>query len=60
MHLYRATDLQPGEPTEETDQIEVVLLTPQEALGRIETGQIADAKSILGIQMHAAGLFKAY
>jgi ADP-ribose pyrophosphatase len=49
MHLYRATDLEPGEPTEETDQIDVVLLTPAEAWTRVESGEIADAKSILAL-----------
>jgi len=49
MHLYRASGLQPGEPTEETDQIEVVLLTPGEAWQRVESGEIADAKSILAL-----------
>jgi ADP-ribose pyrophosphatase len=49
MHLYRATDLTPGEPTEETDQIEVTLLTPDEAWERVRSGEIADCKSILAL-----------
>lgn len=49
MHLYRATDLRPGKATEETDQIEVVLLTPEEAWRRVDSGEIADAKSILAL-----------
>ena len=36
MHLYEATDLQEGEATEDTDQIEVVTLTPEEAWRRLE------------------------
>src|SRR5205085_1844640 len=47
MHLYEATDLQPGEPTEETDQIEVVPLRAEEALQRLGSGELADAKTIL-------------
>lgn len=49
MYLYRATDLQAGVPTEETDQIEVVLLTVAEAMDRFRAGEIADAKTILGL-----------
>jgi ADP-ribose pyrophosphatase len=49
MYLYRAAKLQPGEPTEETDQIEVVTVSPEEAQARIGTGEIADAKSILAV-----------
>jgi ADP-ribose pyrophosphatase len=49
MHLFRATGLTPGEPTEETDQIEVVLLTPDDAWQRVQSGEIADAKSILAL-----------
>jgi ADP-ribose pyrophosphatase len=49
MHLYEATDLQPGDPTEETDQIEVVLLSAQEALDRLK-GTTADAKTLLALQ----------
>jgi ADP-ribose pyrophosphatase len=49
MHLYRATGLTPGEPTEETDQIEVVQLTPDEAWQCVQAGEIADCKSILAL-----------
>lgn len=52
MHLYEATDLEPGQPTEETDQIEVVLLTLDEALQRIGSDEVADAKTILGLLMY--------
>ena len=56
MHLFLATKLEAGQPTEETDQIEVVPLTLAEALGRIETGEMADAKSILALLMYARRL----
>jgi len=49
MHLYRATGLSPGEPTEETDQIEVVLMGPEEAASQVGQGEIEDAKTILAI-----------
>jgi ADP-ribose pyrophosphatase len=49
MHLYRATELEPGEPTEETDQIEVVLVPRDEAVARIRSGELQDAKTILAI-----------
>jgi ADP-ribose pyrophosphatase len=49
MHLYEATDLQPGEPTEETDQIEVVLLSPDEARAQLQ-GTNADGKTLLALQ----------
>ena len=48
MHLYEATDLERGEATEETDQIEVVLLTPQEARRQLE-GHNADCKTLLAL-----------
>lgn len=48
MHLYRATGLKPGKATEETDQIEVIILPLEEALTRIN-GEVSDAKSILGL-----------
>jgi ADP-ribose pyrophosphatase len=48
MHLYEATELVPGEPTEETDQIEVVLLTADEAWTQLQ-GTNADAKTLLAL-----------
>jgi ADP-ribose pyrophosphatase len=48
MHLFRAVDLVPGEPTEDTDQIEVVLMTPADAASRVGN-EIQDAKTILAI-----------
>jgi ADP-ribose pyrophosphatase len=50
MHLYEARDLQPGKATEETDQIEVVLMTPEEALERVESDNVADAKTLLALK----------
>lgn len=49
MHLYRATNLTPGQPTEETDQIEVELLTPEDAMRRLQSGEIQDAKTIIAL-----------
>ena len=54
MHLYEARDLEPGDATEETDQIEVVLLTPEEALERVESDDVADAKTLLALKYAAA------
>lgn len=48
MHLLLCEGLQPGTPTEATDQIEVVALGIEDAVGRIG-GEIADAKSILAL-----------
>lgn len=54
MHLYEARGLLPGKATEETDQIEVVLMTPEEALERVESDEIADAKTLLALKYAAA------
>jgi ADP-ribose pyrophosphatase len=56
MYLYKAGDMQPGTPTEQTDQIEVVAMDPAEALHRVRTGEIADAKSILALLVYSYGL----
>lgn len=56
MHLYRATGLTPGEPTEETDQIEVVLLSPEEAQEHAQRGEMADAKTLLALALHGVAL----
>lgn len=53
MHLIVCTGLQSGTPTEETDQLEVVELSLDDALGRIDAGEIADAKSILALLYYA-------
>lgn len=49
MYLFRATNLTPGEPTESTDQIEVVLLDRETALQQVRDGEIADAKTIVAL-----------
>jgi ADP-ribose pyrophosphatase len=54
MHLYEARGLEAGNATEETDQIEVVLLTPEEALKRVESDDVADAKTLLALKYAAA------
>jgi ADP-ribose pyrophosphatase len=48
MHLLVCSGLEAGTPTEETDQIEVVSLGLDDAIGRIG-GEIVDAKSILAL-----------
>lgn len=52
MYLYRLRDLTPGEATEENDQLEVVLMTPEEAWQAVQRGEMADAKSILALALH--------
>lgn len=54
MHLYEARELEPGEATEETDQIEVVLLTAEEALATVEADAVADAKTLLALKYAVA------
>jgi ADP-ribose pyrophosphatase len=50
LFLYLATDLEPHRLTaEDTDEIEVVKVTPQEARKLIKNGAIEDAKSIAGL-----------
>jgi len=53
MHLFLATDLQPGEPTESTDEIEVVEMTLDEALAHLSGDEMADAKTQLGLLHYA-------
>jgi ADP-ribose pyrophosphatase len=55
MYLYGLHDLTPGKATEENDQIEVVLMTPEEAWDAVERGEVADAKSILALALHRCG-----
>jgi ADP-ribose pyrophosphatase len=54
MYLYEARGLQPGDATEETDQIEVVLMTPEAALERVESDDVADAKTLLALKYASA------
>jgi ADP-ribose pyrophosphatase len=50
LHLYLATDLKPSRLiAEDTEEIEVVRVSPEEAIQRIATGDICDAKSIAGL-----------
>ncbi|GAC1396832.1 MAG: NUDIX hydrolase [Chloroflexota bacterium] len=49
MHLYRATDLKPGDATEENDQIEIVCLSLDDALDHARRGEVGDAKSVLAL-----------
>jgi ADP-ribose pyrophosphatase len=50
MHLFLATDLTPGEPALEAGEvIEPFLCTWEEALKLAETGEIRDAKSLVGL-----------
>jgi len=51
MYLYRATQLQGGQPTEATDQIEVVTVALDEALQRMRSGEMSDAKTQPGLLM---------
>jgi ADP-ribose pyrophosphatase len=55
IHIYLASDLTRGVTAHEADEfIEVVTLPLSEALRRIETGEITDAKTMIGI-LFAAG-----
>ncbi len=50
MHLFLAKDLVPdGLHAEDTEEIEIVRVTPEEALRLIKSGRIQDAKSIAGL-----------
>jgi ADP-ribose pyrophosphatase len=48
--LFLATDLSPSSlPQDDDEAIELVFMSPSEALDRVDSGEISDAKSILGI-----------
>lgn len=50
LHLFLATQLEPCQADQDTDeQIEVHVMTLEDALSRIETGEIVDAKTIVGL-----------
>lgn len=52
MHLFLATDLEPGPPAPDKDEFVEALQVPlDEALRMVERGDICDAKSILGLLM---------
>jgi ADP-ribose pyrophosphatase len=52
MHFYLATGLEPGQPTEDTDQIQVVLLSYEEAMDRMRNGEVPDAKSVAALALY--------
>ncbi|MEO7454645.1 MAG: NUDIX hydrolase [Gemmatimonadaceae bacterium] len=55
IHLFMATGLTHGEPNREADEfVELVVMRLSEALERINTGEITDSKTVLGI-LFAAG-----
>ena len=50
MRLYLATGLMPGEPCRETgEQIENLVVSWEEALQLVRSGEIRDAKTIIGL-----------
>jgi len=52
MHVFLATGLRPGRPRPEDDErIEVISVGLGEALAMIASGEICDAKSIIGLLM---------
>lgn len=52
MHLFICGGLQPGTPTEENDQIEVVPLALDEAMQKMWDGEIADGKTLLSLALY--------
>jgi ADP-ribose pyrophosphatase len=51
IHIYKATELNPGRQQLDRDEVlEVIEMPLQEAIRMIETGAIRDAKSIVGLQ----------
>lgn len=56
MHLYKATGLTPGTPTEETDTLEVVRMSAAEARDDVRRGKIIDAKTIAALAFIEGGL----
>lgn len=55
IHLFMATGLSHGEASREPDEfVELVMMRLSEALERISTGNITDAKTVLGL-LFAAG-----
>jgi len=55
IHLFMATELTHGESNREADEfVEIVIVGLSEALELIHTGQIIDAKTVVGI-LYAAG-----
>jgi ADP-ribose pyrophosphatase len=59
LHLFRATDLQSAEAhLDKDEQIEVHTMTLQQALQKIESGEIIDAKTIIGLLRIHQGSFQ--
>jgi ADP-ribose pyrophosphatase len=54
MHLFTVTDLTAGTPTEENDQIEIECLDLEDALQRIGSGEMRDAKTVAALTLYAA------
>jgi ADP-ribose pyrophosphatase len=52
MHVYLCEGLQAGKPTEENDEIEVLSLTPDEAIEAVQGGQVMDAKSVAALTLY--------
>ena len=53
IHLFLATDLQEGiQNLDENEDLEVVVISLEEALKMIKLGEIMDAKTIIGITMY--------
>lgn len=52
MHLFICRDLQPGTPTEENDQIEVVPMALHDAMSEVWNGKVQDAKTILSLALY--------
>ncbi len=54
IHLFVCTDLQASVlPGDEDEDIEVISLTLAEALAAVESGEICDAKSVIGVLRYA-------
>lgn len=57
MHLYLASELEPGPPAREPgEEIENVLMDADEALRLVREGQIEDGKTIVALLLWQAGL----
>ena len=59
IHIYAARDLQAGEQhTDDDEFIHVVKMPLEEAVERVKSGEIFDAKSVTAILMTALGKAK--
>jgi ADP-ribose pyrophosphatase len=54
MHAFQASDLQPATDShlDDDEEIEVVRLSLEESLGRLDSGQVQDAKSIAALFLY--------